>query len=89
MVKKIIQIRSEYTSARLILSNLEHRLKGTRFKRLPGYLPPEVDFLTEGKKQRTIRVRDYDVRELNPPESPRAIKHCGRTPFKNRNSKSF
>jgi len=75
MVKKIIQIRSEYTSARLILSNLEHRLKGTRFKRLPGYLPPEVDFLTEGKKKRTIRVRDYDVRELNPPESPRAIKH--------------
>ncbi len=75
MVKKIIQIRSEYTSARLILLNLEHRLKGTRFKRLPGYLPPEVDFLTEDKKQLTIRVRDYDVRELNPPETPRAIEH--------------
>jgi hypothetical protein len=75
MVKKIIQIRSEYTSARLILSNLEHRLKEIRFKRLPGYLPPEVDFLVEGKKQMTIKVRDYDVRELNPPESPRAIEH--------------
>ena len=75
MAKKIVQIRSEYTSARLILSNLEHRLKGIRFKRLPGYLPPEVDFLTEDNKQKTIRVRDYDVRELNPPDSPRAIEH--------------
>ena len=75
MIKKILQIRSEYTSARLILLNLEHRLKEAKFVRRPGYLPPEVDFLTEGKQQRTIRVRDYDVRELNPPESPRAIEH--------------
>ena len=75
MVKKILQIRSEYTSARLIFSNLEHRLKESRFKRHPGYLPPEVDYRTEKGKRKTIKIRDYDVRELNPTGSPRAIEH--------------
>ncbi|MFO7866289.1 MAG: hypothetical protein R6V02_05695 [Candidatus Aminicenantes bacterium] len=41
-------VRSEYTSARLIVSNLEHRLSGNRFERPPGYLPPEVDYRTGG-----------------------------------------
>lgn len=75
MVKKILQIRSEYTSARLILSNLEHRLKGIRLQGLPGYLPPEVDFRAEDGSFKTIKVRDYDVRELNPSWSPQAIEH--------------
>ncbi len=75
MAKKIVQVRSEYTSARLILSNLEHRLSGNRFERPPGYLPPEVDYRTVEVRQRTAAVRDYDVRELNPPGSSRAIEH--------------
>lgn len=65
LIKKIAQVRSEYTSARLICSNLEHRVAGTRFKRAPGYLPAEIDFIAADSASGTLRVRDYDVRYLD------------------------
>ena len=74
-VKKIIQVRSEYTSARLIFNNLSHRIKGTLYKRYEGYHPPEVDYITGRGDHQTIRVRDYDVRSLDRVSSEKAIDH--------------
>jgi pyruvate,orthophosphate dikinase len=74
-VQKITQVRSEYTSARLILSNLEHRIAGTRFQRQPGYLPAEIDSTTSDGTPTTIIVRDYDVRYLDRVSSATAIEH--------------
>ena len=73
--KKIIQVRSEYTSARLIFDNLSHRIKGSLYKRYEGYHPPEVDYITGRGDHQTIRVRDYDVRSLDRVSSEKAIDH--------------
>jgi hypothetical protein len=72
-VARIVQVRSEYTSARLILSNLEHRLAGTRFDRPPGYLPAEVDYISGDGIGSRLEVRDYDVRHLDRISAEEAI----------------
>jgi hypothetical protein len=74
-IRRITQVRSEYTSARLILSNLEHRLAGTRFERAPGYLPAEIDFIAPDGALGTISVRDYDVRYLDRVAVEKATDH--------------
>lgn len=65
IIKRVTQVRSEYTSARVIATNLEHRLAGVVWRRPPGYTPPEVDYLTEAGVPLTISVRDSDVRFLD------------------------
>lgn len=72
---KVTQVRSEYTSARLITSNLEHRLAGTIFARPPGYLPAQIDFRTAAGSTGTAVVRDYDVRTLDRVPQAMAIEH--------------
>jgi hypothetical protein len=74
-VETIAQVRSEYTSARLIVTNLDHRLSGTRFERQPGYLPAEIDYTSSGGKFHTIAVRDYDVRYLDRVAPAEALEH--------------
>ena len=75
LIRKIAQVRSEYTSARLISSNLEHRAAGTRFERAPGYLPAEIDYVTADGALSTLFVRDYDVRYLDRVSLERATDH--------------
>ena len=65
IVKRVVQVRSEYTSARVIATNLEHRLAGTVWNRPSGYAPPEVDYVTEAGVPLTVSVRDADVRFLD------------------------
>ncbi len=77
-VTRITQVRSEYTSARLICANLEHRLADTRYDRPPGYLPPEIDYRTEDGRFVTISVRDYDVRLLDRVDTDEATAHVDR-----------
>jgi hypothetical protein len=74
-IREITQVRSEYTSARLICSNLEHRLAGTRFCRHPGYVSPEIDYATSDSSVFTTSVRDYDVRYLDRVPLQTALKH--------------
>lgn len=76
-VVEVAQVRSEYTSARLIYSNLRHRLAGTRYVRHPGYIPPETDIVLGDGSIETLTVRDSDVRFLDrvPPEVAR--EHAG------------
>jgi len=74
-VVRITQVRSEYTSARLIASNLDHRVGGTVFTRQPGYLPAEIDYRTSKGTSGTIFVRDYDVRYLDRVPQATAIEH--------------
>jgi hypothetical protein len=74
-IRKIAQVRSEYTSARLICSNLEHRISGRRFERPRGYLPAEIDYVAAGGAPGTIHVRDYDVRYLDRVAVDKATKH--------------
>jgi hypothetical protein len=76
-VIRITQVRSEYTSARLICANLEHRLAGRRYERPAGYLPPEIDYHLAGGEFATIRVRDYDVRLLDRVGADEAVAHVG------------
>jgi len=75
LIRKIAQVRSEYTSARLISSNLEHRAAGTRFERAPGYLPAEIDYVTAEGALSTLFVRDYDVRYLDRVSLEKATDH--------------
>jgi len=74
-IVRITQVRSEYTSARLIASNLEHRVGGTVFQRQPGYLPAEIDFRTSDEASGTLTVRDYDIRYLDRVPQATAIEH--------------
>ncbi|MCX6563769.1 MAG: hypothetical protein NTU60_09210 [Candidatus Aminicenantes bacterium] len=74
-VVRITQVRSEYTSARLIASNLDHRVAGTVFSRQPGYLPAEIDYRTSDGASGTVAVRDYDVRYLDRVPQATAIEH--------------
>jgi hypothetical protein len=75
LIRKIAQVRTEYTSARLILSNLEHRIDGTRFERAPGYLPAEIDYLAADGTLNTLLIRDYDVRRLDRVAVEKATDH--------------
>ena len=77
-VVQIAAVRSEYTSARLICANLEHRLAGRRYERAPGYLSAEIDYRTTGDPLTTIEVRDYDVRLLDRVSGDRATAHVDR-----------
>jgi hypothetical protein len=75
---ELAQVRSEYTSARLIFSNLRHRLEGTRFVRHPGYIPPETDVVLSDGSTETLAVRDSDVRCLDRVPQAIALDHIGR-----------
>lgn len=72
-VRAITEVRSEYTSARLILANLDHRAAGRKWARAPGYIPAEIDYTTGDGAARTVSVRDYDVRSLDRVPPPQAI----------------
>ena len=74
-VRRITQVRSEYMSARLIAESLDHRLAGTKFERLPGYLPAEIDYAIDHAPLSTVAVRDYDVRFLDRVAPAKAIAH--------------
>jgi len=74
-VQSIAQVRAEYTSARHICANLEHRISGRRYPRPAGYLPPALDYTTAGRSRRTIAVRDYDVRFLDRVDPEKALAH--------------
>ena len=74
-IRSITEVRNEYTSARLISTNLEHRLAGTRYPRPKGYLPPEIDYVTQAGVAATIFVRDYDVRFLDRVAPAAALDH--------------
>lgn len=71
----ITAVRSEYTSARLICANLEHRAVGAVYQRPPGHLAPEIDYRTTSGHAATIRVRDYDVRFLERVATRQALAH--------------
>lgn len=75
IIKRVTQVRSEYTSARVIATNLEHRLAGTIWKRPPGYAPPQVDYVTEAGVPLTISVRDSDVRYLDRVPQAQAVEY--------------
>ncbi|MBN1193336.1 MAG: hypothetical protein JXA36_06575, partial [Coriobacteriia bacterium] len=75
VVRAITAVRSEYASARLINTNLEHRVTRTRYNRPGGYLPAEIDYETVDGERYTISMRDYDVRSLDRVTSDEAIDH--------------
>ncbi len=74
-VRKIAEVRSEYTSARLISTNLEHRAAAKKWARFPGYIPAEIDYAASDGTARTISVRDYDVRSLDRVSPSKALEH--------------
>jgi hypothetical protein len=75
LIRSVADVRSEYTSARLIADNIEHRLQRVELPRAAGYVAPEIDYVTGDDVAHTIAVRDSDVRYLDrvPPE--RATEH--------------
>jgi hypothetical protein len=74
-VRGITGVRSEYTSARLILANLDSRAASRKWARPPGYIPAEIDYTAGDGAPRTITVRDYDVRSLDRVPLPLAVEH--------------
>jgi len=74
-VRDVAEARSEYTSARTIGSNIEHRLAGTVMPRHPGYAPPEIDYVLDDGTELTISVRDSDVRFLDRVPKHTALEH--------------
>ena len=74
-VTHITAVRSEYTSARHICANLEHRAHGRTYRRPPGYLPPAIDYGTDSGRAATIHVRDHDVRFLERVATRAATEH--------------
>ena len=64
-VIEITQVRAEYTSARLILENLEHRMRKQKMVRPVGYNSAEVDYTNRKGEWFTVKVRDYDIRYLD------------------------
>jgi hypothetical protein len=74
-VRRIAEVRSEYMSARLILANLDHRAVAKKWARPPGYIPAEIDYAASDGTDRTISVRDYDVRSLDRVPPPKALEH--------------
>ena len=71
----VAEARSEYTSARTIGSNIEHRLAGSVMPRHPGYAPPEIDYVLDEGTELTISVRDSDVRYLDRVPRQTALEH--------------
>jgi len=74
-VREIAEVRSEYTSARLILANLDYRAEAKKWVRPPGYIAAEIDYATDDGTAQTISVRDYDVRSLDRVPPRKAIEH--------------
>jgi hypothetical protein len=74
-VRRITEVRSEYSSARLILANLDRRAAGRTRERSPGYIPAEIDYTVRDGSARTVCVRDYDVRSLDRVAPPQALEH--------------
>jgi hypothetical protein len=72
-VRAIAEVRSEYTSARLILANLDHRAAAKKWARATGYIPAETDYTAGNGEAHTISVRDYDVRSLDRVDPPQAL----------------
>jgi hypothetical protein len=81
LVAEVAQVRSEYTSARLIWTNLKHRLAGTQYLRPPGYIPSETDVVYTDGTAATLPARDADVRFLDRVPREIALEHmnliCG------------
>ena len=72
----VLQVRDEYTSARLIEDNLRRRLQDLeRNSEAPSRPAAEVDYVAQDGSRRTIRVRDYDVRSLDRVAPSRAVEH--------------
>lgn len=74
-IRDVAEARSEYTSARLIGANIEHRLARTVLCRRPGYVPPEIDYVLDDDTGLTISVRDSDVRYLDRVSKDTALEH--------------
>jgi pyruvate,orthophosphate dikinase len=74
-VRDVAEARSEYTSARTIGSNIEHRLAGTTLPRHPGYVAPEIDYVLDDGTEMTVSVRDSDVRYLDRVPHETALDH--------------
>ena len=75
-VRELTQVRSEFASARVICSNLEHRASGRKFCRHPGYIPAEIDVLLDDGAAETLSVRDADVRFLDRVAPSEALWHA-------------
>lgn len=75
IIERITQVRCEYTSARVILANLEHRSSGKKMVRSGHYLPAEIDCSARKGQYFTILVRDYDVRYLDRVSEKDALQH--------------
>ena len=75
VVRAAADVRSEYTSARLVAANIEHRVRRTKFQRLPGYVAPEIDYVLHDGTLHTISVRDSDIRYLDRVRPEVAIEH--------------
>jgi hypothetical protein len=71
----VAEARSEYTSARTIGSNIEHRLAGSVMPRHQGYAAPEIDYALDDGTELTISVRDSDVRYLDRVPRQTALEH--------------
>jgi hypothetical protein len=77
LIRSVADVRSEYTSARLIAANIEHRLHRVALGRAAGYVAPEIDYVTDDGVAHTIAVRDSDVRYLDRVARERAAEHVG------------
>lgn len=75
LVRSAGAVRSEYTSARLIAANIEHRLQRRVLPRPPGYTAPEIDYVLRDGSCHTISVRDSDIRYLDRVPRRQAIEH--------------
>ncbi len=75
-ITAVLQVRDEYTSARLIDDNLQRRLRGMRRdSEAPDRPAAEVDYAAPDGTRHTIRVRDYGVRSLDRVAEGRAAEH--------------
>jgi len=75
-VAEVAQVRSEYTSARHICSNLKHRQAGTQYECHTGYIPPETDVVLADGQLETLAVRDADIRFLDRVPAAEALEHA-------------
>ena len=76
-IRSVADVRSEYTSARLIAANIEHRLRRAVLRRDAGYVAPEIDYVTGDGAAHTMAVRDSDVRHLDRVLRGHAAEHVG------------
>ncbi len=75
VVRDVAEARSEYTSARTIGANIDHRLAGRPLPRPPGYVAPEIDCVLDDGTELTVSVRDSDVRFLDRVPRATALEH--------------